>query len=78
MWIIGGLGLLGSLVAFVFSFIPPGQIPVGSPVVYVGILIVGTIVFAGIPLLIYSMRKPGWADPKAVAEFEPFSWEEKK
>ena len=78
MWIIGGLGLLGSLVAFLFSFIPPGQIPVGSPVVYVGILIVGTIIFAGIPLLIYSMRKPSWADPKAVAEFEPFSWEQKR
>ncbi|MBQ5665796.1 MAG: amino acid permease, partial [Akkermansia sp.] len=75
MWVIGGLGLLGSLVAFVFSFIPPGQIPVGSPAVYVGILIVGTLVFAGIPLLIYSMRKPSWADPDAKASFEPFSWE---
>ncbi len=75
MWVIGGLGLLGSLVAFLFSFIPPGQIPVGSPAVYVGILIVGTLVFAGIPLLIYSMRKPSWADPDAKASFEPFSWE---
>lgn len=78
MWIFGGLGLLGSLIAFLFSFIPPGQIPVGSPVVYVGILIVGTIVFVGIPFLIYAMRKPTWADPAAVAEFEPFSWEKKK
>lgn len=78
MWIIGGLGLLGSLVAFIFSFIPPGQIPVGSPLVYVGILIAGTIFFAGIPLLVYSFRKPTWADPDAVASFEPFSWEEKR
>ena len=78
MWVIGGLGLLGSLVAFCFSFIPPGQIPVGSPVVYVGILIAGVVVFAGIPFLIYAMRRPNWADPKAVAEFEPFSWEQKK
>ncbi|MBQ2869106.1 MAG: hypothetical protein IJE88_03665 [Akkermansia sp.] len=46
--------------------------------VYVGILIVGTIIFAGIPFLIYSMRRPSWADSKAVAEFEPFSWEKKR
>jgi amino acid transporter len=78
MCFIGGLGLLGSLVAFIFSFIPPGQIPVGSPVVYVGILIVGTIIFAGIPLLIYAMRRPDWADPDAKAAFEPFSWEKEK
>lgn len=78
MWIIGGLGLLGSLIAFIFSFIPPGQIPVGSPAVYVGILIIGTLIFAGIPFLIYAMRKPSWADPAAAAEFEPFSWEKKK
>ena len=45
---------------------------------YVGILIVGTIIFAGIPLVIYSFRRKSWADPKAVAEFEPFSWEQKK
>lgn len=77
MWIIGGLGLLGSLVAFCFSFIPPDQIPVGSPVVYVGILIVGTLVFAGIPFLIYSLRKPEWADPQSKAEFEPFGWEKR-
>ena len=77
MWIIGGLGMLGSLLALVFSFIPPGQIPVGSPVVYVGILIVGTLVFAGIPFVIYAMRRRSWADPKVVAEFEPFSWEKK-
>jgi amino acid transporter len=78
MWIIGDLGMLGSLLALIFSFIPPGQIPVGSPAVYVGILIVGTIIFAGIPFLIYSMRRPSWADSKAVAEFEPFSWEKKR
>ena len=77
MWIVAGLGLLSSLTAFCFSFIPPGQIPVGSPAVYVGILIVGAIIFVGIPMVIYSMRKPEWADPKAKAEFEPFGWEKK-
>ena len=75
MWIVAGVGLLGSLLAFCFSFIPPSQIPVGSPAVYVGILIVGTIIFAGIPLIIYACRRPSWADTQAKAEFEPFGWE---
>ena len=78
MWCVGGLGLLSSLLAFIFSFIPPSQIPVGSPAVYVGLLIMGTVIFAGIPLLIYSMRRPDWADPAALAEFEPFGWEKSR
>ncbi len=78
MWLVGGLGLVGSLAAFLLSFVPPSQIPVGSPLVYVGILVVGTVLFAGIPFLIYAMRRPEWADAKARAEFEPFGWEVQK
>lgn len=77
MWVVGGLGLLGSMLAFVFSFIPPGQIPVGSPWLYVGILVVGSIIFTAIPFGIYAMRNPSWADESAKQEFEPFSWEHK-
>ena len=78
MWLVAGLGLLSSVLALVFSFIPPSQIPVGSPAVYVGILIVGVLVFVGIPLVIYAMRRPDWADPAALDQFEPFGWEERK
>ena len=78
MWVVAGVGLLSSLLAFCFSFIPPGQIPVGSPAVYVGILIVGAIIFVAIPMVIYSMRKPEWADAQAKADFEPFGWEKQK
>ncbi len=75
MWVVGGLGLIGSLLAFLLSFVPPSQIPVGSPIVYVGILLVGTVLFAGIPFIIYALRRPEWADASARAEFEPFGWE---
>lgn len=75
MWVIGGLGLLGSALAFVFSFIPPGQISVGSPAMYVGILIVGALIFTSIPFIIYAKRRPEWGDSEAKAQFEPFSWE---
>ena len=73
MWIIGGLGFLGSLMAFSFSFIPPGQIAVGSPAVYVGILVGGAAVMVLLPFLIYAFRKPHWRDPSSA--FVPFTWQ---
>ena len=62
LWIIAGVGFLGSLGAFVLSFIPPSQISVGSPSAYVWILIIGAAFFIAIPLILYSYRKASWAD----------------
>ena len=76
MWIIGGLGFLGSLLAFILSFIPPGQIAVGSNAMWYSVLVIGCIVVVVAPLIIYAMRKPSWKD--ASTNFEPFRWEEKK
>jgi len=73
MWVIGGLGFLGSLLAFVLSFVPPGQIAVGSPTTYIGILIGLTIFFVIIPFVIYKLRQDHWRDPDS--DFAPFTWE---
>ncbi|MER2133089.1 MAG: putative glutamine/gamma-aminobutyrate antiporter GadC [Arthrobacter sp.] len=73
MWIFGGVGFLGSLMAFVFSFIPPDQISVGSPETYVGILVGGAVLLIILPMVIYAFRKPHWKDPQT--EFVPFTWE---
>ena len=75
MWIIGGLGFLGSLLAFILSFIPPGQIAVGSKTMWYAVLVIGCVVVVVIPLIIYALRKPSWKD--ASSNFEPFHWEEK-
>ena len=76
MWLLGGLGFCGSLLAFVLSFIPPGQIAVGSKTVWFAVLIIGCLVMVIIPFIIYSMRKPSWQDTSTIAEFAPFHWEE--
>ena len=76
MWLIGGLGFLGSLLAFILSFIPPGQIAVGSNAMWYSVLVIGCIVVVVAPLIIYAMRKPSWKD--ASTNFEPFHWEEEK
>ena len=75
MWIVGGLGFLGSLLAFILSFIPPSQISTGSNTVWFSVLIIGCIIVVGAPFIIYASRKPSWQDPEAAKEFQPFSWE---
>ncbi len=75
MWLLGGLGFCGALLAFVLSFIPPGQIAVGSNTVWFSVLIIGCLVVVVAPFIIYAMRKPSWKDPQAAAEFAPFHWE---
>lgn len=73
MWLVGGLGFLGSLLAFVLSFIPPSQIATGSNTVWFAVLFIGTILVVAAPFIIYASRKPDWVDPHT--EFEPFHWE---
>ncbi len=76
MWFFAGIGFIGSLLAFVLSFIPPAQIAVGSPALYVALLIGGTIFFIALPLVVYANRRPEWRMPNT--DFEPFSWENKE
>ena len=75
MWILGVMGFGGSLLAFVLSFIPPGQIATGSNTVWYAVLISGCVVMVAAPFIIYAMRKPSWRDPDT--EFAPFHWEKK-
>lgn len=75
MWLFAGIGLIGSMIAFVLSFVPPSQIAVGSPSTYIWILIAGNIVFIAIPFIIYALRKPHWKTPEGSADFEPFNWD---
>ena len=75
IWIFAGLGFVGSVLAFVLSFVPPGQIAIGSPLNYVLFLIAGAVVAVAIPFVIYAIRQPGWK--MKGADFEPFTWERK-
>lgn len=57
MWAIAGIGFLAVLFAFIVSFFPPSQLPVGSPLEYVGLVLGGTILFTGLPFLITLGKK---------------------
>lgn len=72
MWLIAGCGLASALLSFTLSFIPPSQIAIGSPAVYMSFLIGGNVLFLAIPLLIYALRKPEWKTSDGAADFAPF------
>jgi glutamate:GABA antiporter len=60
MGIVAGIGLLGVSFAFLVSFFPPSNLPVGNPALYVGLVAAGLVVFVGLPLLINANKKPEW------------------
>ncbi|MBD5324982.1 MAG: amino acid permease [Bacteroides sp.] len=73
MWIVGGVGFLGSLLAFVLSFFPPDQVQMGSTTVWYSVLFGGVALFVILPFIILACRKPSWVDPKS--DFVPFHWQ---
>lgn len=60
MWVVGLLGVIGSLFGFILCFIPPSQFPTGNLFIFEFFLIGSMIIFCLIPLLIYRLRKPSW------------------
>ena len=61
MWLTAGIGFAELLFSFVVSFFPPDRLPVGSPWLYTGLVVLGIVVFAGIPLTSHHVRRSGWA-----------------
>jgi glutamate:GABA antiporter len=66
MWLTAGIGLVGVIFSFIVSFFPPDQLPVGSPALYVGLVVLGIVLFGGIPLIIHHVRRGTWATPPEV------------
>ena len=65
MWCVGGLGFLGVCFALIVGFFPPANLPVGNPVLYVGLVAFGLIFFTGMPLFIQLFKKPSWMPSQA-------------
>ncbi|WP_088888888.1 APC family permease [Leptolyngbya ohadii] len=54
------LGIISSALALLLGFVPPTQYSSMSPVLYVGIMLAGLILFAIPPFLFYANRKREW------------------
>lgn len=73
MWLIAGVGFIGSLTAFIFSFFPPSQINMGSNTVWFTVLFAGTIIFVVLPFVILRFKKASWNT--GATDFVPFHWD---
>lgn len=58
--LVGGTGLVAAVVAIALGFIPPAQLTIGTPLFYIGFLIVGISLFASAPFIVYKLRKSEW------------------
>ena len=71
IWSIAGVGFAGVVFAFIVSFFPPSQLPVGSPALYVGLVAAGTVIFTGLPLIISMSKRPSWRAARTQAAVRP-------
>lgn len=56
MWVVAGVGFLGSLFAIVVGFFPPAQLETGSLLFYESFLMVGILLTLAMPLFVYSLK----------------------
>lgn len=60
IWLVSILGIISCTFVILLSFFPPTQLDVGNILFYELFLILGNVIMAVIPLVIYAMRKPHW------------------
>lgn len=64
MWLVAGIGFLAVAFAFVLAFVPPSQLPVGSPTTYIAMVAGGAIIFTAAPIILELFRKDSWLPPE--------------
>ncbi|MFA5237500.1 MAG: amino acid permease [Methanoregula sp.] len=66
VWIVGGLGLFGTILSFIVGLMPPSYFT--NWVVYVGSVLLGTFILAVPPLIFLKFKHPGWMKKSAGGE----------
>jgi amino acid transporter len=59
IWIVGGLGILGTTFAFIVGLMPPSYFQT-SGMVYIGSVLLGTFLLAFPPMVFLHLKKPSW------------------
>jgi amino acid transporter len=60
MWIVAGLGIVGSAFGLIIGFIPPSGLPHWPTPIYVGAIALAIVVCSLPPFLLDHFKKPGW------------------
>ena len=75
-WLVGGIGIISSIFCIVLAIYPTTQVKseVGSPLVYVSVILILVAVVLGVCFVLYQLSKHhNWVDPNN--KFAPFTWE---
>jgi glutamate:GABA antiporter len=64
MWIVAGFGFITMALLFLLAMLPPSQISEGSS--FVTFMIVGTVLVAVVPLVIYAFKRPEWKITRSI------------
>ncbi len=59
IWIVGGLGILGTAFSFIVGLMPPAYFQI-SAITYVGAVLLGTFLLAVPPLIFLHLKNPSW------------------
>ena len=62
IWLVGGLGMFGTVFAFIVGLMPPSYFTT-SGLVYVGSVLLGTFLLAVPPLVFLKFKKASWLKP---------------
>jgi hypothetical protein len=60
MWVVGGMGILGSIFGLVLGFFPPTGIAHWSTPIYVLVMVFGIVICSIPPFLADIFKKPSW------------------
>jgi amino acid transporter len=60
IWLVGGLGMAGTVFSFIVGLMPPSYFQTGG-MVYVGSVLLGTFLLAVPPLVFLHLKKPSWS-----------------
>ncbi|MEO9174588.1 MAG: amino acid permease, partial [Gaiellales bacterium] len=60
MWVVAGMGIIGSAFGLVIGFVPPSGISHWRTPIYVGAMFLGIVICSLPPLLATLLRKPSW------------------
>ncbi|WP_405492577.1 amino acid permease [Nocardia sp. NBC_00511] len=63
MWAFAGTGFAAMVFALTTAFVPPEQLPIGNPVLYVALVAGGTVLCCAAPVLVERLREPSWITP---------------
>lgn len=64
MLLVGGVGFAAVAFALVLAFVPPEQLPIGSPATYVALVAGGAIIFTLAPIVLERFAKDSWLPPE--------------